>query len=251
MNIKDYGKICSKKTTEILQKTINSIRLDEYPSRRTYWLPIDRDPKNNIENFVIKTFNLYFSEIDKKSVVGFEWWFQTEDYINQDSRNGQLSPILHFDCDENKNTFENIIISPLGCTITYLTNTKNSPTFITNVKTIGYKSHYPDLPTEIIYSYPGEGKFLIFDPKYLHGIDRTKQIRTTLLYNVWDYEVSGTEENFFNEDLTNLEIIKNKEKNIKKYNGPFEYANINVLGIPMTVKKPSKYKFYDSYHVNV
>jgi hypothetical protein len=157
----------------------------------------------------------------------------------------------HFDCDEQKRVDESVIISPLGCTVTYLTNTKSPPTFITNIEATGPTSHSSELPTEIIYSYPGEGKFLIFDPKYLHGIDRTKQIRTTLLYNVWDYEVGGTEENFFNEDLTNLEIIKNKEKNIKKYNGPFEYANINVFENTMKVKKPSRYKFYDSCHVNL
>jgi hypothetical protein len=250
MKIKDYGKICSNETIEVLKNSINGLILNN-PIRETYWLPINRDPKNNIENFVIKTFNLYFSKINKKSIAGFEWWIQTKDYINQDSRNGELSPILHFDCDENKNMFENIIISPLGCTITYLTNTKNSPTFITNVETTGHKTHYPELPTEIIYSYPGEGKFFIFDPKYLHGIGKTKQIRTTLLYNIWNYEVGDTIENSFNEDLIDLEIIKNKEKNIKKYNGPFEYVNINVFEIPMKVKKPSKYNIYDSYHVEL
>lgn len=243
MNVKDYGKICSKKTIEVLKKSIFDL-ISNKSIRRTYWLPIDRDPKNNIENFVIKTFNLYFSEIDKKSVAGFEWWFHTQNWIGDQSS-------LHFDCDEDRKRNENIVISPLGSTITYLTNTKNGSTFITNVETTGHKTHFPKLPTEIVYSYPGEGKFIIFDSKYLHGTDRSEKFRLTLLYNVWHYRIGDCPESSLVEDLFSLEINKNEPKNIETYNGDFEYEDSMIFGIPTIFKKPSKHKFYDSHHVNV
>jgi hypothetical protein len=249
MKIKDYGKICSNETIEVLKNSMDFV-ISNYKMKGTYWMSINKKPKNNIENFILKTFNLYFSKIDKKSVAGIEWWYRTSNYKVQDC-NEKQKIVLHFDFDEDIYASKNIVISPLGCSITYLTNTKNGPTIITNVESTGPKTHFPELPTEIVYSHPGEGKFLTFDPKYLHGIGETEECRLTLLYNIWNYKITDARELSFSEDLDTLEIDNNKEKNINEYTGPFEYIDIDVLKMPMSVKKPSKYNLYDTYHIEL
>jgi hypothetical protein len=242
MNVQDYGKICSKETIDILKKSINGL-ISISPERSNYWFPINRNPKNNLEKFILKTFDLYFSNIDKKSVVGFEWWIHTEYSINQLQS--------HFDCDEQKRVDESEIISPLACTITYLTNTEFPPTFITNVQATGPKSYSPKLPTEIIYSYPGEGKFLIFDSKYLHGVGKAKDSRLTFMYNIWHYEPKNLPECSFIEDLVTLNVEEKKEKTIDTYEGNFGYIDYEIFNNKIILKIPSKYEYYNTYHVNL
>jgi hypothetical protein len=242
MNVVDYGKVVSKKTLSTLNKSINEL-VQIYPERNNYWISIDSKPKNNLEKFILKTFDLYFSNIDKKSVVGFEWWIHTEYSVNQLQ--------AHFDCDEQKRVDESVIISPLGCTVTYLTNTKSPPTFITNIEATGPKSHSSELPTEIIYSYPGEGKFLIFDPKYLHGVGRTKDFRITFMYNIWNYRPENLIECPFVEELVTLRVEKTEAKNISTYEGTFGYIDYKIFGNEMMLKIPAKHEYYDTYHVNL
>ena len=77
---------------------------------------------------------------------------------------------------------------PFCSTVTYLTN-HTSPTIILDTITGGHVQELLNFPpTEVSFSSPEEGKFLTFNPRYIHGVlPSGNEGRITLMYNVWHY----------------------------------------------------------------
>jgi hypothetical protein len=241
MQVKDFGKLCPDSTVRILKNSINKINIT-----KNYWFSFDDLPQNNIEKFILETFNILFPEIDKDEILGFEWWFHNTKTIKE------VQP--HFDCDEYKRSNQNIIVPPLGCSVTYLTDSLLSPTIITNIKSDN-KEYKSILPTEMVYSFPGVGKTITFGPLYLHGIknypnDLDKE-RLTLLYNVWNYKPNGIDRSLLVEDIEDLEISPNTFTSPITFNGESKIFYYKLFEKILLLKFPIDYQLYDTYKIHL
>lgn len=162
------------------------------PLAGNMWLGIHDEPENTIERYIQDSFDFYlkdnynYSGIPMGAPVGFEWWFHI--FEDNDRAVG-----FHSDHDEvMRMEDDGMMRYPFCSTITYLTN-HISPTIITNTMTGGYVKELLNFPpTEVVFSSPEEGKFVTFDPRYIHGVlpDRNEG-RITLMYNVWHYHPKG------------------------------------------------------------
>jgi hypothetical protein len=239
MNIKDYGRIIDSDQILILLETIDRVKKeqpDNYYSNN--WFYYNSSPKNNIESYIRENFNTYFSHINVNQVCGFEWWVHDEETIETVS--------LHFDCDEYLRVTEKQIVAPLSSTVTYL-NDNLSPTIITDIETTDGLNYNPKYPSEITYSFPGEGKFIIFDPKYLHGVAKNSSKRTTLLYNIWEYRPEELTELKFIEDLFLFNIHKNEARDLRVYNDMCNYIPQKIFGNEVPFKFPKTFINYETY----
>jgi hypothetical protein len=220
MNVTDHGKIISKISVDILKESIEKIHKVNKPDSK--WFQYGKRPKNNIEKYILESYNKIIKDTHNLNVLGFEWWVHDSESISTIS--------FHFDCDEYLRWNYGRIITPSLSTITYLTDNL-SPTVITNIKTVGENldDYNPKIPTEIVYSFPGTGKFLTFDSKYYHGVLNTDhEKRLTLLYNVWSYCPNELIKIEVFERLANIDIDSNI-KQIKKYEGNYEFYSCEIF----------------------
>jgi hypothetical protein len=242
MNVIDYGKIISKDEVNILLNSIEKIhKINQVDSK---WFPYGNVPKNNIEKYILESYSKILIENKFVNVMGFEWWIHDSKSISDIS--------FHFDCDEYARCNSNKIITPTLSTITYLTDNL-SPTVITNIKTVGedLDQYYPDCPTELVYSFPGVGKFIAFDSKFYHGVLNTDPVnRTTLLYNVWSYCPDDLIKIGVFEKLAKLNITKNKYKNIEIYEGSIDFYRCQIFDDEFFLSYPKEVKFYDTFRIN-
>lgn len=237
MNVNDYGRIIDSDQISVLLTSIEKLKETEnYYSNN--WFYYQSSPKNNIENYIQETFSIYFPEIERDKVCGFEWWVHDEETI-------ETVP-LHFDCDEFKRLGEGEIVTPITSTITYLCDNL-SPTIITDIETIGGLEYQPKYPSQIVYSFPGEGKFFTFDPKYLHGVAKSQSKRLTLLYNVWEYRPEDLSEFEMEEEIFQFEIYKNNSSRIELYSGKFNYVPLNIFGNEFHTVFPKQYINYETH----
>ena len=237
MNVKDYGRIIDTDVISILLNTIKILKeTDNFYQNN--WFYYGTNPKNNIEKYILDTFDNYFPNLDQKKICGFEWWVHDEETI-------ETVP-LHFDCDEYKRVVDYEIISPLASTITYL-NDNLSPTIITNVQTVGGMGYEPKYPTEIVYSFPGEGKFVIFDSKYLHGVIKCKSKRLTLLYNIWEYKPKDLIEPDITEEIQMFNIHYNQPRDLHYYIEKTNFIPQNLFGNSVFLKFPVNHINYETY----
>ena len=58
MKIKDYGKICSNETIEVLKNSMDFV-ISNYKMKGTYWMSINKKPKNWGYGFISLGGNLY------------------------------------------------------------------------------------------------------------------------------------------------------------------------------------------------
>jgi hypothetical protein len=237
MNVKDYGRIIDSDAVSVLLNSVEALKVTDNFYQNN-WFYYGADPKNNIEKYILDTFDNYFPDLDSKKICGFEWWVHDEETIETVS--------LHFDCDEYKRLTEYKIVSPLASTITYL-NDNLSPTIITNIETIGDMEYEPKYPSEIVYSFPGEGKFIIFDPKYLHGVMKGKSKRLTLLYNVWEYRPEDLIEVSMSENIHSCNIHHNQLKDLHHYFEETNFIPQNLFGNSVFLKFPVNHINYETY----
>ena len=71
----------------------------------------------------------------------------------------------------------------------YLDDDPNPTVFLDTQQTSVYEKQIePFPPTNAVFSYAEEGKFLVYDPRYIHGVLPGSDKQTTLWYNIWDYK---------------------------------------------------------------
>jgi len=236
MKVKSWECITPSFTHVILNSSIDSM-IENNHANGNYWLDVTAIPKNNIEQYILDCWDLYL----KEEVVGFEWWFhKTEnhhDYLP-----------AHFDCDESLRVKTNKIVTPITSTVTYL-SISNTPTIITNVELIGDADdqHEPKYPTEVVYSFPGPGKFITFDSKYLHGFGAAEKGRTTLMFNLWKYKPEDLPECTYTEELKDLQFYMCDEDVIQFYDGDVSKTAVEYFGRERKlINYPATFKSHDT-----
>lgn len=180
MNVSYYPPILDANSLLNLKEEVRAYN----PLAGNMWLGIHDEPENTIEKYIQDSFDLYLR--DDYIPVGFEWWFHI---FEEDNR----AVGFHSDHDEIMRMEDGGAMRyPLCSTVTYLTN-HISPTIITNSMTGAYVQELLNFPpTEVVFSSPEEGKFVTFNPRYIHGVLPDSNMgRMTLMYNVWDYHPKG------------------------------------------------------------
>lgn len=239
MRVKAREEIFPSFTNCILMDTISKMIDGEYASGN-YWLGILDTPRNNIEKYILDCYDFFFDT----QPVGFEWWFHR---IKNDH---DFLP-AHFDCDETKRIDTGKIVTPSLSTVTYLT-LSTSPTIISNIELVGdtEDQHEPEYPTELVYSFPGPGKFIEFDSKYLHGFGAAEAGRTTLMFNFWDYKPEGLLTCKYHEELKEIQFYKCEQKDPDIYEGRLGKTGIEYFGKERKIiNYPTDGKYHDTFLV--
>ena len=176
MNIKQYPSVINSISLNNLVREVKMFN----PLPGNCWIGLHDEPENALEKYVLDSYDMYFKD-DYPNVTGFEWWFH---YIEKCDR--MIG--FHSDHDEMvRRENEGEMIYPLLSTVTYLNNHK-SPTIVWDTSTGKTQKEYRNIPpTEVVFSFPEEGRMLTFNPRYIHGVLPQSEGRMTLMYNIWDY----------------------------------------------------------------
>ncbi len=176
MNIKQYPPVINSISLNNLVREVKMFN----PLPGNCWIGLHDEPENALEKYVLDSYDMYFKD-DYPNVTGFEWWFH---YIEKCDR--MIG--FHSDHDEMvRRENEGEMIYPLLSTVTYLNNHK-SPTIVWDTSTGKHQKEYRNIPpTEVVFSFPEEGRMLTFNPRYIHGVLPQSEGRMTLMYNIWDY----------------------------------------------------------------
>ena len=159
---------------------------------KNYWIGINDEPENTIEKYIQDSFDFFLQDKchlwhninpwnDSGEPVGFEWWIH--DTLNYNTIT------FHSNHDDTYRREEHGVMRyPLLSTETYLTNNED-PTTILGTQHGDYWEEFRNFPpTDITYSMPEEGKFLVTDPRYIRGVFDSRPNRLTLHYDVWNYK---------------------------------------------------------------
>lgn len=227
MEVKDFGKLIPDAVIETLKESISKAG-----EPNNYWIGLGETPRNNLELFTLKSIGVLFPHVPRSSIVGLEWWFHVGRTIKR------VPP--HFDCDEQKKMEERSIVSPLGCSVNYLTSSAEAPTVITNVEPDWFQDGRCDQPTEVTYSFPGAGKTITFGPRYLHGVKSASldSDRITLMCNVWDHRPSNTIRCLMEEELYDFELMPQAGSPPVDYTGPAKNLVFPYFGHSPTLPYP-------------
>jgi hypothetical protein len=235
MDIKDFGKAIPDEVVALLKKSIYKV-----DTPRNYWVGINDTPRNNLELYTLKSVKNLFPEIPQEKIHGLEWWY----HIGKTIRG--VNP--HFDCDEQRKMRDKVITTPLGCSINYLTDSLEAPTVITNVEPDWYPGERFHKPTTVTYSFPGKGKTITFNSRYLHGIKTAelKSDRITLMCNVWHYRPDETVRVALVEDLVDFELPAATPKPPETYEGTVEPFPFEYFGGRATLPYPKDRKLFQT-----
>ena len=177
MRIFQYDEIV---TPNILNVIKSEVEIMSTLMDRNAWIGLHDQPDNAVEQFILDSYDFHFA--DKcNDVVGFEWWIH--DTLNYNTIT------FHSNHDDTYRREEyGIMKYPLLSTETYLTN-NTDPTTILDTQHGDYWEEFKNFPpTDITYSVPEEGKFLVTDPRYIRGVFDSSPDRLTLHYDVWNYK---------------------------------------------------------------
>ena len=178
MNIFQYDQVVSPRTLETL---ISEVDVFKDKMQGNAWIGLHDEPDNPIEQFIIDSYDFHFA--DKcEGVVGFEWWIHVMEKDTQ-------MITFHADHDEDKRINEGDMSFPMLGTCLYLDDNPNPTIFFNTEQTSKYEKEIePFPPTSAVFSYADRGKFLVYTPRYLHGILPCSDKQSTLWYNVWHYK---------------------------------------------------------------
>jgi|TARA_B100001996_G_C18623221_1_gene578636 hypothetical protein len=196
------------------------------------WIGIHDEPENTIEKYVLDSYDLYLKEL-YPTAIGFEWWFH---HIKDD--NSMIG--FHSDHDEMwRRDKDGEMKYPLVSTVTYLTN-HISPTIIWDTTTGSNEREVRNCPpTRVAFSIPEEGRFLTFDPRYIHGVLPYSKDRITLMYNVWDYRPDAlhrVDKRTFSKDCHFFS--KGEGRIPTAWLGTTESVQVDLWGKPISFKVP-------------
>jgi len=161
--------------------------------KKTYLLDTTRSTYTLLEKYVHDTamFHLKRMNIDDMENHYIEFWCKTHFHTHR----------LHVDCDQK---LEHIYKYPLLACVTYLNDSLNCPTIITNVDNDCYKFKEFCTQTGIALSIPKRNKQITFDGKFYHGCTtlsdgHMEDERIIIAINLWgtkpnkvDYYVPDT-----------------------------------------------------------
>lgn len=196
MDITSYTNCLTTADIHILREEVLSIKEhgeDIFgPDEQTYyWLNIDDEPHNLVEQYIQKAYEVISKEEDAiQGVVGFEWWIHHTEkdrgYVPWEIPERAVS---HIDHNEVEFMFTKKYRTAKRSFITYLTTIDDAPTVIVDGK---LESDDPsDVDKEInniVYSFPEEGKITTFGEPYIHSAYPEmfpESERITLMFNVW------------------------------------------------------------------
>jgi len=241
MNVSSYDQIIDSWSASLLLGECKS--MENQSHHENYWLYLNDTPKNSVERYIQDCFDFYLAK-DYPDTVGFEWWYHH--FAEDDKMLG-----FHFDCDEHIRWETRKMILPSVSTVTYLNN-HTSPTVITNVSQLGEEEYQfgPREPSEVVYSVPGEGKFITFDSRYLHGVTIGSAGRWTLMYNVWNYVPEKLGRVPYQSSSLSSHFFKCDKQQPEVYLGPKRGCQINYYDVECTVSYPSRTNAHETWLVN-
>ena len=155
MRIFQYDEIV---TPNILNVIKSEVEIMSTLMDRNAWIGLHDQPDNAIEQFILDSYDFHFS--DKcNNVVGFEWWIHVVEKSNH-------MILFHADHDEHLRVTENEMKYPMLGTCLYLDENSNPTIFLDTQHTSKYEKQIePFPPTNAVFSYADEGKFLVYDKK--------------------------------------------------------------------------------------
>ena len=229
MRIFQYDEIV---TPNILVMLKSEVEIMNTLMDRNAWIGLHDQPDNPIEQFILDSYDFHFA--DKcNDVVGFEWWIHVVEKSNHMVR-------FHADHDEHLRVTEDEMKYPMLGACLYLDEDTNPTIFFNTQQTSKYEKQIePFPPTDAVFSYADRGKFLVYDPTYIHGILPGSDKQITLWYNVWSYKPDNLERVGVSRPL--IERPTYKMKNIKEpvlYLGETVSLGIDVHQRPVTLKGP-------------
>ena len=160
MRIFQYDEIV---TPNILQILKSEVEIMNTLMDRNAWIGLHDQPDNAIEQFILDSYDFHFA--DKcNDVVGFEWWIHVVEKSNH-------MVLFHADHDEHLRVTEDEMKYPMLGACLYLDENSNPTIFFNTQQTSKYERQIePFPPTDAVFSYADRGKFLVYDPTYIHGI---------------------------------------------------------------------------------
>jgi len=168
-----------KSSFNLLEKTVYDIALFHFKR-----LSVDFHPDNHYIEF---------------------WWKSSTNYTN-----------MHLDCDEFEKEKNCKYLHPICSSVTYF-NSHPCPTVITPFNLEAYKFKEFPCETEIVFSFPRDGKHIVFDGNFFHGsaiLDKedpdTKANRYILAINLWTRKPSHIEyyDPMIHENQMDIEGVK-------------------------------------------
>lgn len=187
-------------------------------TNNTFLLNSDKNNFNMLEKFVYEMAIFHFKRMKIEYDPNNHWieFWTKKEIITK--------PIIHnLHCDKDEKNFfnNNILITPLLSTVTYLTDAFY-PTIITNISEKKENFNLTHKKT-ILLSLPKKMKHISFDCKYLHGVTNMfynipddmileKNPRLTIMFNLWDKKplnieyYNSIENNFYHK---NYNLVKN------------------------------------------
>ena len=229
MRIFQYDEIV---TPNILVMLKSEVEIMNTLMDRNAWIGLHDQPDNPIEQFILDSYDFHFA--DKcNDVVGFEWWIHVVEKSNHMVR-------FHADHDEHLRVTEDEMKYPMLGTCLYLDENSNPTIFFNTQQTSKYEKQIePFPPTDAVFSYADRGKFLVYDPTYIHGILPGSDKQITLWYNVWSYKPNNLERVGVSRPLIERPTYKMKEiKEPVLYLGETVSLGIDVHQRPVTLKGP-------------
>ena len=229
MRIFQYDEIV---TPNILVALKSEVEIMNTLMDRNAWIGLHDQPDNAIEQFILDSYDFHFA--DKcNDVVGFEWWIHVVEKSNHMVR-------FHADHDEHLRVTEDEMKYPMLGACLYLDEDTNPTIFFNTQQTSKYEKQIePFPPTDAVFSYAARGKFLVYDPTYIHGILPGSDKQITLWYNVWSYKPDNLQRVGVSRPL--IERPTYKMKDIKEpvlYLGKTVSLDIDVHQRLITLKGP-------------
>lgn len=196
MNVTSYTNCLTTADIHLLREEILSIKEhgeDTFGEgeQTYYWLNIDDEPHNLVEQYIQKAYKVISKEEDAiEGVVGFEWWIHhTEKHCEDVDWVIPSKAISHIDHNEVKFMFTKKYQTPERSFITYFTTIDDAPTVIVDGKLESDDASNVDKEiNNIVYSFPEEGKITTFGEPYIHSAYPEmfpESERITLMFNVW------------------------------------------------------------------
>ena len=229
MNIFQYDQVVSPRTLETL---ISEVDVFKDKMQGNAWIGLHDEPDNPIEQFIIDSYDFHFA--DKcEGVVGFEWWIHVMEKDTQ-------MITFHADHDEDKRINEGDMSFPMLGTCLYLDDNPNPTIFFNTEQTSKYEKEIePFPPTSAVFSYADRGKFLVYNPRYLHGILPCSDKQSTLWYNVWHYKPKNLDRVCLSRlGFDNGHYIMKKRNDPVLYLGDTVTFGMDIQQKAMTLKGP-------------
>ena len=228
MRIFQYDQIVTTQTLELIKNEVENFNtlVD-----RNAWIGLHDEPDNVIEQFILDSYDFHFS--DKcNGVVGFEWWIHVVEKSNH-------MVLFHADHDEHLRVTEDEMKYPMLGTCLYLDEDSNPTIFFDTQQTSKYEKQLePFPPTNAVFSYADRGKFLVYDPTYIHGILPGSDKQTTLWYNVWSYKPDNLERVGLSSQLIRGVYQQKDRKEPDLYLGKTVSHGMEIHQRPITLKGP-------------